>query len=75
MDTSNWTAAEWGGFLTAAGAAAVLLIKTCFSGLSESRCEEIRCCGCYITRAVKKAIIKENQDAAPPPDEEPNNEP
>tara|TARA_R100001509_G_scaffold112177_1_gene67496 strand:- start:693 stop:914 length:222 start_codon:yes stop_codon:yes gene_type:complete len=73
MDTTDWTAAEWGGFLTAAGAAVVLLVKTCFSGLSESRCEEIKCCGCYITRKVKS--ITNTQSAAPPPDEEPNNEP
>lgn len=49
----NWTAAELGGFLTAAGAALVLLVKTCFSGFSESRCETLKCCGCYITRKVK----------------------
>ena len=70
--TEDWTAAEWGSFLTAAGAALVLFVKTCFSGLSESRCEEIKCCCCYITRKIKE---KNNQSAAPPPDEEPNNEP
>ena len=35
MGISDWTAAEWGSFLTAAGAALVLLVKTCFSGMSE----------------------------------------
>ena len=49
----NWSAAELGGFLTAAGAALVLLVKTCFSGFSESRCETLKCCGCYITRKIK----------------------
>jgi hypothetical protein len=49
----EWTAAEWGGFLTAAGAALVLLVKTCFSGMSESRCETIKCCCCHVARQVK----------------------
>ena len=52
---AEWTAAEWGGFLTAAGAAVVLLVKTIFSGMSESRCETIRCCCCHIARQVKEA--------------------
>lgn len=69
----SWTAAELGGFLTAAGAALVLLVKTCFSGISESRCETIRCCGCYITRKVKN-----NKQEEPEEPEEiipPNNNP
>ena len=60
----TWTAAEWGGFLTAAGAALVLLVKTCFGGMSESRCEMIRCCCCEIARRVK-----------PPAEPEPEPEP
>lgn len=50
-----WTAAEWGSFLTAAGAALVLLVKTCFSGMSESRCEDIKFCCCAIKRSVREA--------------------
>ena len=61
-----WTAAEWGGFLTAAGAALVLLVKTCFSGMSESRCEQIKCCCCHIARQVK---------ADSEPEREPEREP
>ena len=53
----QWTAAEWGSFLTAAGAALVLLVKTCFPGMSESRCEQIRCLGCCsVTRKVKEEV-------------------
>ena len=65
--TLNWTAAEWGGFLTAAGAALVLLVKTCFSGMSESRCEEIRLCCCHVSRKVKKE--EETSTNQPPPDD------
>jgi len=68
----NWTAAELGGFLTAAGAALVLLVKTCFSGISESRCETISCCGCYITRKVKKDKKEEPEE---PEEIIPNNNP
>ena len=60
----TWTAAELGGFLTAAGAALVLLVKTCFSGMSESRCELIRCGCCGIARKVK-------QPTEPEPEPEP----
>jgi len=69
----NWSAAELGGFLTAAGAALVLLVKTCFSGFSESRCETLKCCGCYITRKVKNDIIEndENNDNLVPPNNNP----
>ena len=57
----EWTAAEWGSFLTAAGAALVLLVKTCFSGMSESRCEQIRCLGCCtVTRKVKEGVEEGN---------------
>ena len=38
---NTWTAAEWGGFLTAAGAALVLLVKTCFSGMSEAADDDV----------------------------------
>ena len=63
----TWTAAELGGFLTAAGAALVLLVKTCFSGLSESRCELIRCGCCEIARKVKRS------EPEPEPEPEPEN--
>ena len=62
----TWTAAELGGFLTAAGAALVLLVKTCFSGMSESRCELIRCGCCEIARKVKSPTEPE-----PEPEPEP----
>ena len=59
----EWTAAEWGSFLTAAGAALVLLVKTCFSGMSESRCEDISMCCCHVKRNVKSAAeTEENTD-------------
>jgi hypothetical protein len=59
----QWTAAEWASFLTASGAALVLLVKTCFSGMSESRCEQIRCLGCCsVTRKVKKEEDERQDD-------------
>jgi hypothetical protein len=68
MGISDWTAAEWGSFLTAAGAALVLLVKTCFSGMSESRCETIKCCCCHVSRAVK--TIKDGETDAPQEEDE-----
>ena len=59
---TTWTAAEWGGFLTAAGAALVLLVKTCFSGMSESRCEQIKCCCCHVMRQVRQSNADEHVD-------------
>ena len=54
---SEWSAAEYGSLATALGAALVLLVKTCFSGMSESRCEKLRCLGCCdIERKVKDKI-------------------
>ena len=61
----TWTAAELGGFVTAAGAALVLVIKVCFSGMSESRCEAIRCGCCEIARRVRDAPAQaDGADAA-----------
>lgn len=66
---NTWTAAEWGSFLTAAGAALVLLVKTCFSGMSESRCEDIKCCCCALKRSVREAreAPQEEQTTDPRP--------
>lgn len=61
---TTWSAAEWGGFLTAAGAALVLLVKTCFSGMSESRCEQIKCCCCHVARQVKQSNDEQTGDVA-----------
>ena len=55
---SEWSAAEYGSLATALGAALVLLVKTCFGGMSESRCEKLRCMGCCdIQRKVKEPPI------------------
>jgi len=62
-----WTAAEWGGFLTAAGAALVLLVMTCFGGMTESRCEQIRCLCCHITRRVPPAEPPAEPEPEPAP--------
>ena len=45
--------------------ALVLLVKTCFSGMSESRCEDISMCCCHVKRQVKNAAETEETTDEP----------